>query len=153
MPNLGSLRYPGSVAHKYSSNILVSDRVENKADIDPKFIYNNLPEFMNKQRYIRNNDSPLIFKSKGIILNTSKRDDSKHNHGKFQYLAQSTAPKNTIAEDIGIKQKVNLNININYSPSNAQFINKNEGSRIIGINQPVSKLFINHIGAIWSFNN
>ena len=57
MPNLKSPNYAGSVVHKYSSNILVSDRMQNQnSENDSKFMSSNLPEFMTKYRFEGNNE-------------------------------------------------------------------------------------------------
>ena len=54
-------------------------------------------------------------------------------------MAQSSINQKSLADEFGINQKVNLNININYSPTDAQFLSKKADPQNIDSNQSVSK--------------
>ena len=122
MSNFRSPHIAESLVQKPSTNILVSDNKEIKTnDLDVRYATNNVPDFMKKYKYLQqSHETSKSYNTSGVYIKANNPDS--FSASEYQRLDQNSVHKKTITEDFGINQKVNLNININYSPTEAKFI-------------------------------
>lgn len=122
MSNFRSPHIAESLVQKPSTNILVSDNKEIKTnDLEVRYATNNVPDFMKKYKYLQQSqETSKSYNPSGVYIKTNNPDS--FSASEYQRLDQTSVHKKTITEDFGINQKVNLNININYSPTEAKFI-------------------------------